>query len=533
MKVFNKVKGIVYVAALTLTLGISASAAKIESDPTVTYKNAPVEIGDEISVNSVSNLKINGKSLSKYKKKVKAIRTYHNTRGVSNPKDVTIYINDEIEDVFAPDSEDAKQSADNEKYIATDNYNLKFLKTGTYKISYDQYYGLESTESYNADGKTKTIKYTLKKKHYEELYKVVQTVSPIKKITLGKNKITYINKSTATKKNTKTIINYRFLQGSKGKLTFSANKNYKITSAYVVTYNEKGDAVYTPAGNKKTVKYGTNKSKWVDERRQIVQDANGKNATKEDPVTGDIVYEFQKVKVGYSNSKYKPTTIVYGYKDSYTGSYTNYALSTRTVYQRKCDDKSGDTLYQKNADGTYAKDDKGNKIPVVETVNATVITSTYPSREKKNGVYSNVKVVSEQVIIPNSITKVNGNYYYLDATCTGYRYYAGQTVVSKDGISRFIYVTYPGDTYATRTQNPQYQRAFYNATYVGSWQQVTDANRNDYYTQTSYDLDGQGNRTTEYRWIPTKNAQQQYEYIKDLKPVDLGGRSNSIQFNKK
>lgn len=545
MKVFNKVKGILYAAALTLTLGVSVSAAKIENEPTITYKNAPVSIGTEINigpkikredgkyVHLVANLKINGKSLSKSKKKVKAIHTAHYAQGVYNPKDVTVYINSSIEDVFAPDSEDAAQQKDSKKYIALDDYTLKFLKTGTYKISYDTYSDLNSTESYNTDGKTKTVKYTLKKHHHEEYYKVVQTTKPLKKISLGKNKITYIDKSTGTKTNTKTIINYRFLQGSKGKLTFSPNKNYKITSAYVITYNEKGDAVYTPAGNKKTVKYGTNKSKWVDERRQIVQDANGNDSYKEDPVTGEKTLEYKKVTVGYSNSKYKPTTIVYGYKDSYTGSYTNYALSTRKIYQYKCDELTGAQLYQKNADGTYVKDANGNKVPVIESVNATVITSTYPNREKKNGVYSNVKVVEEEVIIPNSIEKVNGDEYYLDAECKGYSYEAGEEIVSKDGIPHYISVTYPGNTYASRVKNPAYERTFYNAEYVGSWQPVTDANRYEYSVGSSYDLDEQGNKTTEYRWFPTKNAQQQYECIIDRKGVRLGKRSGEIPFIKK
>ena len=535
MKVFNKVKGILYAAALTLTLGVSVSAAKIENEPTITYKNAPVSIGyeDSSTFNSVANLKINGKSLSKSKKKVKAIRTAHNAQGVYNPKDVTVYINSSIEDVFAPDSEDAAQQKDNTKYIALDDYTLKFLKTGTYKISYDKYYDLNHTENYNSDGKTKTVKYTLKKQHYEKYYKVVQTTNPLKKISLGKNKITYIDKSTGTKTNTKTIVNYRFLQGSKGKLTFSPNKNYKITSAYVITYNEKGDAVYTAAGNKKTVKYGTNKSKWVDERRQIVQDANGNNSYKEDQVTGEKTLEYKKVTVGYSNSKYKPTTIVYGYKDSYTGSYTNYALGTRKIYQYKCDELTGNRLYQKNADGTYVKDANGNKVPVIESVNATVITSTYPSREKKNGVYSNVKVVEEDVLIPNSIEKVNGEEYYLDAECKGYSYEAGSEIVSKDSIPHYISVTYPGNSYASRVENPVYYRTFYNAVYVGSWQPVTDANRYEYSVGTSYDLDKQGNRTTEYRWFPTKNAQQQYEGIIDRKGVQLGGCSKKITFTKK
>ena len=104
MKVFNKVKGILYAAALTLTLGVSVSAAKIENEPTITYKNAPVSIGTEINigpeieredgkyVHLVANLKINGKSLSKSKKKVKAIHTAHYAQGVYNPKDVTVYI---------------------------------------------------------------------------------------------------------------------------------------------------------------------------------------------------------------------------------------------------------------------------------------------------------------------------------------------------------------------------------------------------------------------------------------------------------
>ena len=317
-----------FALGVTVLAGTDADAATIKTEPQTTSKQT-VEVGDTFSKSGITNLKINGKKYSKYKKKIKTVQTSYDPTYIKNKSNVTKYVDSE----FVADSEDYNQQKDeNYKYISAGSYQFTFLKTGTYKISYDVYETGDSKITPNPDGVSSTTTYELIKTHHVDTYKVVTTTNPIKSFTLGKNKITNTYKSSGTKYNCKTVTKYRYLKGKSGKLTIKTNSNYKITSAFVVTYNENGEVIVTPSGNGKTVTYGTGKQTSKTEKEQYVLDENG-NCTYVKDAAGQDTDErvSQMITTATSTSKYKPTTIYYGYKDSFTGSYTNYAVGTKTI----------------------------------------------------------------------------------------------------------------------------------------------------------------------------------------------------------
>lgn len=534
MRQFKQFKHILCVTVVALALVVTAfvsadvNAATITQKATVNVKNATISVGNSDSIIGITNLKINGKKYTKgsIKKKVKTVRYAYNPTGILNEGTDTVYLNSSIEEKFVPDTEDYAQSLDNDKYIATASYRFTFLKPGTYKISFDVYNNGETKTEYNKDGLTKTTSYELEKTHYVYTYKVLQTTNELKKISLGKNKITYTTKSAGTKVSTKTVTNYRFLKGNKGKLSFkTSNKNYKITSAFVTTFDANGKIVITPAGNNKTITYGTGKR--LDETivNKIVQDANGEDTYTTDPVTGEKTYTTQPVVTARSQDKYKKTTVYYGYRDVFTGSYTTYTISNRTVYVPR-ENELGEWYDLKNPDGTDVKDADGKIMRACDAVNATVITKKYPQRTTVDGAYKTVEVVYEKVVLPDATSLDDRTTYYLDAGCNRQSYTSGgYNLVSKDGVARNI-MKADGYTYS----NPVYNRKFYSATYKGSWQVAANIwdSSGSYYA----DRDANGNYTTYYKWVDDYSTGKRVEIV-DLNQVSVGGMSDSYTFNKK
>lgn len=530
-------KHTIYVAVTALALGVAAltgvdsKAATIKSEPQENTKQT-VHVGNTDSVSYVTNLKINGKAYSKYKTKVKTVQTYNNSKYIKNKSNRTYYVDSE----FIADTETYKQSSENYKYIAVGSYSFTFLKTGTYKISYDVYTEGDTKTTYSADGKSYTETYELVKTHHVDTYKVVTTDQPLKSITLGKNKITYTYKSSGTKTNVKSVAKYRYLQGKSGKLSIKTNSNYKLTSAYAVTYNAKGEVVVTATGNGKKVTYGTGKETSKTETEQYVLDANGNYTYVKDAAGNDTdEKQSQLVTTATSTSKYKPTTIYYGYKDAFTGSYAKFSVGTREVYVRSKDAKKHD-VYEKNADGTTATIKLGNyTYPkyVVEKVTATVITKTYPERLIVDGAYKTVTVVEEQVILPGAKSLDEWSKYYLDATTYGEYDYTGRfQTVSKDGVNVYNTVTLE-DGRVEQYTNPVYKRKFYQASYQGSWQPVTSGTGNGsaYADKTVDPKTGYATYTTYYQWVETYVDGQRKE-ITDLNEVTAESLSGSVTFNK-
>lgn len=532
---FKKFKNTLYAAVMTLALGITAfagvdaNAATITTNPQENSKQT-ISVGSTISRDGITNLKINGKKVSKMKKKVKTVQTYKDTTAVIN-RDSRTYV---IDSEFKADTEDYDtQYNENYKYITTGDYEFTFLKTGTYKISYDSYTTGETKEETSPDGISTTYTYELIKTHHVDTYKVVITTDPIKSFTLGKNKITNTYKSNGTKYNRKTVTKYRYLKGKSGKLTITTNKNYKVTSAFVVTYNEDGTVNVAASGNKQKVTYGTGKQTSTTQVAKYVYDANGDYIYEKDAAGNNTDrVKAEMVTTAISTSKYKPTTIYYGYKDTYTGSYTTYSVGTKQVYVLRRD-QFGDVMYQENPDGTPVLDENGYWKKVVDTVTATTITRKYPERLIVDGAYKTVEVVEELVILPGAHSIYEGKYnYYLDAACRGDSFYTGDfELVSKDGVAPYNLVTLT-DGRVRKYTNPVYNRKFYQADYVGSWQAV----EGDWYDSYDFTVDpatGYTTTTTKYQWVDTYDANGKRTEIKDLNKVTTTSMDGTQTFNMK
>lgn len=351
MNMFKKFKNSVLVAATMFVLGavafsgISVDAATITKKPTVNSKQT-VAIGDTTYVNTVSNFKINGKSYKKYKKKIKVVQTYNDPSYWTNEGTKTNYIDNE----FISDTEKYKQSQENDKYISAQSYDIKFLKAGTYTISYDEYSEGDSKTVDNADNVSSTTTSELIKTTYKFTYKVVPTTNPLKVFALGKTKYTYTTKNSGNKVNTKTVIKNKFLKGNSGKLSMKASsKNYAVTSAFVVSYDAQGKVVVTASGNGKKVNYGKYKKQGQSVYAKTKVDANGNVIYKKDAAGKDTYdVDYDVVTTGKYASKYKPTTVYYGYRDKFTGASVTFSVYNKTVYVREKDDKN-QAYYVKDA----------------------------------------------------------------------------------------------------------------------------------------------------------------------------------------
>jgi len=474
--------------------------------------------GTDVEISNVTNLKINGKKYSKgsIKKKVKTVQTAINKRAYEDYKGSYTQILDE-DAVY--DSQVIEKERQNFKYITTYDYELDFLKTGTYKITFDKYsYGTTEYEK-SADGMTRKVTPVLEKTHYVWTYKVVPTISGAKSIALGKSNVTWTTTKSGSKTTSKTVVKNRYLTGKSGKLVFKMNSNYSLTSAYTVTRNAQGYLVVTATPNKSTITYSEASLNGAYDYAKVVKDANGKDVY--DEKTGNIVRENPATITGTKTDKYKVTTINYGFKDKYLGNSTKYDVSTRTVYiPTRPADGNGEVEYQKNADGTYvyvtdAATGSQKRVPLTTAVTATVLTTTTADYDWFNGSYQLVETVKEMVISPTAETGIAdaGDYYsrsysdyWTDAEGTQKYDFGENSIISKGGIARYVTLAN-----GTRRVNPAYTRATAYCTnnYEGSWQVYADGMKNIY--DEVYDIDlTTGADTTKWVYVCTEDEDGDY-----------------------
>ena len=333
------------ILTLVILLGCF-SVSKIDTQAksnSVTEKEKYYEQLDILGTYSVSgsNIKINGKAVKKMKKKVKAIRTYSDPYGDMAYKG-KYYINDSYAGYKEKNGNYnyEKYSAAREKfnnsykYKKTEGYELKFLKAGTYTISY-QTYGTttkydekkysESWEDPNA------YRVGLITKHIIKI-RVAANTSPIKSIKLGKAITSY--KNTAKKfKSTSTSKSNHYLTSSSAKLTVSANSGYSVTSIIVKTRDKNGNTVYKQVKNKSNIAINTYKP------------------TSTDPK--------------YLSNEYPETTVYIGYKDKFYGTSTSFSYNETTkkfTFTRVVRGYKDDYSPKNNTpDTTYSfKPEKGN-----------------------------------------------------------------------------------------------------------------------------------------------------------------------------
>lgn len=399
----KKWKATAAMAALAVTVAASGFVSEAKTiNRTETLEKEILYVGSEKDCDGVSGIKINNKATSKSKKKVKTSKTS------SDPTGMTYHTKayfDYWDSGYPYNSYDDYNNAYNNaiKYKATADYTLRFLKAGTYTVSYTKYskQHLYASSSYQNgkymyqiyDGDTnklvsndwfeyKTLNDSSyyqgvsskkiyasgneydaelveasiktgadKQQHlyyqpanvikttYKQPYKVLKTSKIISSVQLGKTKLT--NADSRGGYSSSSSSRRSFLSGNSGKLTVkAADKNYSITSIVVRTYDKDGKPVYTKVGNKKKINYGLNKGK----------------------------YTYSSEYSSYARSKtslYKETTVYVCYKNKYTGAfyrvdsvskdqYGNYVISY--TYRNAGDTKDSKSTTTMSS-GYYYDDD--------------------------------------------------------------------------------------------------------------------------------------------------------------------------------
>lgn len=394
MKIFKNMKHIMYTAVTAVALavvalsGVDAQAA-ISANPDETSKQV-VTVGKSVELNNVTNLKINNKNYTKkkIKSKVKTTKTATYPRAYSNY--ASGYYTEAA--MYGNDTAAQEAAATNFKYVKTYDFKLDFLTTGTYAVSYDKYENVDDSVT-DANG-NHFNNYNLKVTHHVDTYRVLQTTNPVKSIKLGKSSVTYTVKNKSAKSNTKAVVKNRYLTGASGNLTIKTNKNYSLTTGYVVTYDANHNVAVAPVANKGAVTYSTGNYK-VDYKIPRDYDINTKQ------------YTFTKLTGG--ESMYNETEIYYGYKDAFTGDYTNYAIGTRVVKVQR-EDAEGKKLYTTPAGAqtteayTVTADDVIDNTPIIDDVTATVITKSYPiiRFDTRTKAWAVVEEVDEIVVLPTA-----------------------------------------------------------------------------------------------------------------------------------
>ena len=304
MKILTKMKACILMAALALAVIFTGNVAEAKTVKN-TYKRIEY-LGETMTLDRVTSVKINKKSLSKMKKKVKSVKTYSDQDGFS------YYAKD-----WTYDTQDSAM-----KYKSLSDYELTFLKTGTYTITTTSYSSTSGGYYYDSNYNYHHRKDELTKYVTTYKIKVLKTDAVVKSVQLGKAKQSYTDKRGKTGSDSYTNTKKVFLSGSKGKLTVKmADKNYQIQSIVVATYDKDGDRIYTAVKNKKSVTFGNFKD------------------------------EYKYDSYGYyshSSSLYKPTEVYISYKDKFTGTYTKWsvkkdAYGKSTLVEVKDKDSYGDT----------------------------------------------------------------------------------------------------------------------------------------------------------------------------------------------
>lgn len=132
----SKCKRSVILAVLAAAMIIPGMVSEAKTiNKKVTENKVVCTLGYERTLNNVAGLKINNKSANKYKKKIKTIVTdthpsgfYYQTKAYFKDSDAYVQYDD-----YTNATENAR------KYVAYNDYTLRFLKTGTYTISWVEY----------------------------------------------------------------------------------------------------------------------------------------------------------------------------------------------------------------------------------------------------------------------------------------------------------------------------------------------------------------------------------------------------------
>ncbi len=132
----SKCKRSVILAVLAAAMIIPGMVSEAKTiNKKVTENKVVCTLGYERTLNNVAGLKINNKSANKYKKKIKTIVTdthpsgfYYQTKAYFKDSDAYVQYDD-----YTNATENAR------KYVAYNDYSIRFLKTGTYTISWVEY----------------------------------------------------------------------------------------------------------------------------------------------------------------------------------------------------------------------------------------------------------------------------------------------------------------------------------------------------------------------------------------------------------
>ena len=338
-------------AFLLIVTGQSAEAITINKK--VVNDRGIFSVGGESSLTG-SNIKINGKKISKMKKKVKSVKTGYSNYGGDYQK--TGYYN------ASSAYKAGKCKGDGYKYYREDSYTFRFLKPGTYTISYVDYtnrwsgnygstvYKMQSSRSEVVNG-VEYDYYTLLQINDNDEYVQVGTEEYLKKTIDASEQKTYYDDYTyyegVTSKKLYAsgddgITQIKFKKGADGYLHMwyepivvktTTQYKYKVVKggAYnYVTSVQLGKAKYSSAyssnGYSSTSTYTSKKFLSGNSGKIKVKMGDNYSLTsilvRTYDAEGNYVYQLVKNKgtVTYGNYKneysYKSTTSTYGYSST-------------------------------------------------------------------------------------------------------------------------------------------------------------------------------------------------------------------------
>lgn len=302
MKTLKTLKHIIFSFAFVLALGMMLAAGTEAKAATTTVVEKDDETPQVVAIGASTyvygdNIKINGKAIKKFKKKVRAIKYSE------NPTAYRIVASCYDREYYNSAADYAKASR--ATYKPAVGYDFYFKKAGTYTFTWDTYscdYDWASVPGQNYGVRNVTIYKTT----HTKSYKVVKDTNVFKYVKLGKAKYTYSRKSSETSGSSTNVVK-KYLTGTSGKLNIKTNSNYAITSILVMTYDKEGKAVYTQVANKQNVAYGLNAY---------------------DTTLQNVVAGVDKNK-GYLNRDLLKRTYVYvGYQNKFTGAYSKFTIKT-------------------------------------------------------------------------------------------------------------------------------------------------------------------------------------------------------------
>ena len=250
---------------------------------------------------SGSNIKINGKAVKKLKKKIKAVK--RSSDPYASKAYTGKYFSSSSYSGYKGNYE--KYEAAYEKFYNTykwkksESYEFKFLKPGTYTISYQNYSTVTKYDCKKySDSWDDPNRYTvgLIEKHIIKV-KVATNTSAIKSIKLGSAIYSYKD-SSKKYKSVETTKKNPYLKAASAKLVVKANKGYSVTSIIVRTKDKNGNTIYKQVKNKSKIPINTYK-----------------------PQSSDKMY---------LNNSYPETEIYIGYKDNFYGTSTTYSYNETT-----------------------------------------------------------------------------------------------------------------------------------------------------------------------------------------------------------